>query len=556
MSVECSDMKLLADVHPDKLRGGFYTAPHVVEFCLQQIQRLREGWPERWLEPSAGDGAFLRGMAQLLPAASRRRVCVQAVELIETEAAKSAGALKNAGIEGDVANESFFEWATRDASQFDAVVGNPPYVRYQFVDEDDRLLAERLVGELGITLRGVSNLWIPFAILSLARLRENGCFSLVLPSELFCTSSGGQFRAYLIEHFTSLEIDLFPRATFPDILQDVVVISGRKAVRPAAARPVRFTEHTRTARVVWGHRVRASSESWLRYLLSEREHAAFMEATSLRGFHSLGDIARLEVAIVTGANTFFTVPDSTVADYGLRPWAIPLLARTSDAPGIVFTEADHAEARYRGSRTWLLDFSADRPKPNGQGRVSEYLSIGAAQGLPTRYKCRIREPWYRVPHIKRGSLMMTKRAHHYHRLLLNAAEVYTTDTIYRGELRPLFSGREADLVSAFQNTMTLLSSEVEGRTYGGGVLELVPSEVAKLSVPLMRTGDLLVHVDGLSRGVNGQKDPTHAVMQVTDEFLCRSMPGYEQLLPTLDSARRRLQSKRHDLQSDDSDDVD
>jgi adenine-specific DNA-methyltransferase len=546
-----SAVKLYDEVHPNKLRGGFYTEPHVVEFCLQQVKKLHEGWPERWLEPSAGDGAFIRGMGDVLPAAARRHSRLHAVELIDSEAAKCEAAARRAGIEAEVINESFFEWASRDTSQFDAVVGNPPYVRYQFVGESDRLLAERLVGELGITLRGVSNLWIPFALLSLARLREGGCFSLVLPSELFCTSSGGQFRTYLVQHFTSLEIDLFPRGTFPDILQDVVVVSGRKAVRPADARPVRLTEHTRTSRVVWGHRVEANGEPWLRYLLSEREHAAFVETKSLRGFHSLGNVARLEVAIVTGANTFFTVPDSTVAEYGLQPWAIPLLARTSDAPGVVFTEADHAEARRRGSRAWLLDFSADRPKPNGHGRVSEYLAAGIAQGLPDRYKCRIREPWYRVPHIKRGVLMMTKRAHHYHRLLLNAAAAYTTDTIYRGDMRPLFAGRERDLVAAFQNTLTLLSSEVEGRTYGGGVLELVPSEVARLAVPLVETRDLLARVDAISRSVNGQKDSTHAVMQTTDEFLCREVPGYREVLPLLDSARRRLQAKRHDLQGSD-----
>lgn len=541
-------MRMMKEVHPDKLRGGYYTAPQVVEFCLGQIHRLNEGWPEHWLEPSAGDGAFIRGLDASLPPAALKQIRFKGVELIESEAAKCAAAMDCSGIDGTISNASFFEWASGDDSRFDAVVGNPPYVRYHFVGERDRALAERLVGELGIALQGVSNLWIPFALLSLSRLREGGCFSLVLPSELFCTSSGGQFRAYLIEHFTSLEIDMFPRDTFADILQDVVVVAGRKAVRPAGVRPVRFTEHTRHEKATWVHRVSATSESWLRYLLSEREHAAFVEARSLQGFHRLGDLARLEVAIVTGANSFFTVTDTTVAQYGLRSWAVPLLSRTADASGVVFTHADHEEARARGSRAWLLDFSETRPKPNGHGRVTEYLAMGHIQGLPNRYKCRIRDPWYRVPHIKRGLLLMTKRAHHYHRLLLNAAEVYTTDTIYRGEMRPLFVGREADLVGAFQNTLTLLSSEIEGRTYGGGVLELVPSEVARLTVPLARTGDLLAHVDRLSRSVNGQKDASHAVMQVTDEHLCREVPGYERLLPLLDSARCRLQSKRHDLQ--------
>jgi len=539
-------VKVIDDIHPDKLRGGIYTEPHVVDFCLARVRELRGQWGGRWLEPSAGDGAFLRGLARLIPRRDRRRVDIAAVELLKGEAAKCEDVMRAAGLPGQVGYCSFFEWAATNEETWDVVVGNPPFVRYQFVAEHERALAEALVAKLGISLQGVSNLWIPFALVAMNRLVVGGCFAIVLPSELFCTVSGGQFREFLIRYFTDLSIDLFPRGTFPEILQDVVVVAGRRAVRPANARPVTFCEHRHGTKIYWRHRVTASPESWLRYLLSEREHDAYVTARSLDGFHRLGEVARLGVAIVTGANSFFTVTDATVARYGLQAWAIPLLARTSDSPGVVFGKEDHDRARERGSRAWLLDFSDDRPEPNGHGRVSDYLAMGVAQELPRRYKCRIREPWYRVPHIRRGTLMMTKRAHHYHRLLLNRANAYTTDTIYRGEMHPLFRSRAGDLVSAFQNSLSLLSSEIEGRTYGGGVLELVPSEVARLLVALVPTGDLLQRVDAISRGVDGQRDPSHAVMQATDKFLAAQLPGYGELLPLFDSARRGLQARRQD----------
>lgn len=539
-------MRLIDDVHPDKLRGGVYTEPHVVDFCLARAQQLRGQSAGRWLEPSAGDGAFLRGLARLIPRRDRCKVDIISVELIEAEAAKCEDVLRATELPGRVICCSFFEWAATNQETWDVVVGNPPFVRYQFVAEHERTLAEAMVAKLGICLQGVSNLWIPFALVTLHRLAVGGCFALVLPSELFCTVSGGQFRTFLISYFTDLSIDLFPRGTFPDILQDVIVVAGRRAVRSASTRPVMFCEHRHTGNVYWCHRVAASEESWLRYLLTEREHDAYITARSLDDFQRLGEVARLEVAIVTGANPFFTVTDATVARYGLQPWTVPLLARTSDSPGVVFAKGDHDRARKRGGRAWLLDFSHGRPEPNGLGKVSEYLAMGVAQELPKRYKCRIRDPWYRVPHIQRGTLMMTKRAHHYHRLLLNRANAYTTDTIYRGEMHPLFRSRASDLVAAFQNSLTLLSSEVEGRTYGGGVLELVPSEVARLLVPLVQSGDLLERVDAISRDVDGQRDPSHTVMRATDEFLAVRIPDYRQLLPLFDSARRRLQARRQD----------
>ena len=35
------------------------------------------------------------------------------------------------------------------------------------------------------------------------------------------------------------------------------------------------------------------------------------------------------------------------------------------------------------------------------------------------------------------------------------------------------------------NSLTFLSAELEGRHYGGGVLEMVPSEIERLLIPLV-----------------------------------------------------------------------
>lgn len=541
-------MKLRYETSARKLRGGYYTADPLVDWCLDRVVTLAQSSPQRWLEPAAGDGAFIRGLARMKTRHQLGKAELDAIELDPAEAAACEGALRRSGLSGQVVNDTFFAWALSQRPRFDAVVGNPPYVRYQFVSQEDRRLAEVLTSRLGLTLRGVSNLWIPFALVSLSLLRPGGVFALVLPSELFCTVSGGQFRAAVVRDFASLRVDLFPRQTFPGILQDVVVVSGVRARRKVVHRPIEFHEHRGSRAVRWRHRVSVSPESWRRYLLTPAEVQAFRDACRLPGMHQLGGIALIEVSVVTGANPFFTLDDATVAEFTLQPWSRPLLARSADAPGIVFDPADHDEARRRGSRAWLLDFSARHPEPSSHERAREYLARGEAQGLHERYKCRIRSPWYRVPHIKSGRLMMPKRAHRHHRLLLNRASVFTTDTVYRGEMLALFADREADLVAGFQNTMTLLSAEIEGRTYGGGVLELVPSEIARLRVPLAATAALLPELDAASRGNGGQQDRVGAVVDLTDEILAERIPDYAVLLPALQSARTRLLQRRMDTE--------
>jgi adenine-specific DNA-methyltransferase len=76
---------------------------------------------------------------------------------------------------------------------------------------------------------------------------------------------------------------------------------------------------------------------------------------------------------------------------------------------------------------------------------------------------------------------MLKRCHHYPRLVLNQAEALTTDTAYRIVPKDITGSK---LVGCFVNSLTALTAELEGRHYGGGVLELVPSEIERLLIPL------------------------------------------------------------------------
>ena len=113
----------------------------------------------------------------------------------------------------------------------------------------------------------------------------------------------------------------------------------------------------------------------------------------------------------------------------------------------------------------------------------EYIELGEKEKLHTRYKCRVRKPWYTVPSVYSTGVAMLKRASDTPRLILNKLSAYTTDTAYRIKTKDVAPEK---LVYCFLNSLTALSAELEGRHYGGGVIELVPSEIEKLLVPLPR----------------------------------------------------------------------
>ena len=76
---------------------------------------------------------------------------------------------------------------------------------------------------------------------------------------------------------------------------------------------------------------------------------------------------------------------------------------------------------------------------------------------------------------------MLKRSHDTPRLIHNRLDAFTTDTAYRISSKTV---SPETLIYCFLNSLTALSAELEGRHYGGGVLELVPSEIEKLLLPI------------------------------------------------------------------------
>jgi adenine-specific DNA-methyltransferase len=173
-----------------------------------------------------------------------------------------------------------------------------------------------------------------------------------------------------------------------------------------------------------------------------------------------------------------------------------------------------------------------------------YLQTAEAEGIPERYKCRVRRPWYRVPVVAPGALLLAKRAHLHHRLQHNAAGLLTTDTIYQGAPLPSAGLSAADLVVSFHTSLTLLSVELEGRSYGGGVSELVPSEIARLSLLSLPLGEHLPQLDALSRAHGGQADAAEALIEATDALFAARCPAYAALLPGLRRALGVLRRRR------------
>jgi adenine-specific DNA methylase len=313
---------------------------------------------------------------------------------------------------------------------------------------------------------------------------------MVVPAEVIHVTHAQSLRSFLGEECKRIVIIDPEELWFDGTLQGAVILLAEKKRSPAekgeglgivSVRNREFVledaeEIFRRPKAINGKTV---SGKWTRALLGVD---VLQMLDALEGddqVHRFIDDADVDVGIVTGANKFFLVSSEVVARYGLDEFAHPMFGRSEHCPGILYDERQHQENAASGKPTNFLWFKgADLARDK---KVRRYIEMGEAEKLHTRFKCRIRTPWYTVPSVYSTEIGMLKRSHNSPRLILNKAGAFTTDTAYRIRSRKVAAEM---LVCCFVNPLTSLSAELEGRHYGGGVLELVPSEIEKLTIPL------------------------------------------------------------------------
>jgi adenine-specific DNA-methyltransferase len=500
-------MNFIENETPEKLRGGYYTDSDIATFLVRWAAEIA---PERVLEPSCGDGAFFGALADVGIGSLREVVACELLGAEATKARTRATKLPKR-VSTTVLETDFLAWALprlRAEPIFDAVVGNPPFVRYQYLEAAQQDRARQVFDRFGLPFTKHTNAWVPFVIASIALLRPGGRLAMVVPAELLHVLHAQSLRTHLQRTCSRLLVLDPAELWFKETLQGVVLLlaekstSDRDVAAELAINSIRGRSFLSDAPACEFKRANfiASGQfggKWMAGLLSEEERGLLDRLRASGSVRPFQEIAHVAVGIVTGANKFFLVTDETVDDFSLNKFAHPMFGRSEHVPGVIYDERAHEHNRQVGLPTNFLRFDTTRKSdlPAGPRR---YIDAGEAAGLHTRYKCRIREPWYSVPSVFSAPVGMLKRSHDHPRMVLNSAGAYTTDTAYR--ISPINCMSAEQLVFSSVNSLTALSAELEGRHYGGGVLELVPSEINKLLVPYApKIRPALRRLDGLFR---------------------------------------------------------
>lgn len=498
-----------------KLRGGYYTPSSIANFLTRWAL---EDQPQRVLEPSCGDGQFLQAIfEQINTGNSIAPAFIDAVELIPQEAQKAnqiANLLRQFATEVDIVNDDFFNWfESVNGNKWDAIIGNPPYIRYQYFEPKQRDKAKTIFRQANTAFSKRTNAWVPFVMASVMRLAPKGRLAMVVPAEIMHIQHANGLRLFLEQEMQLITLIHFREIVFPETLQGVVLLLGVKKERsnfvplPDKKNTLQFSlfefadhqqadlqiidvndrkelQNINLVRQKPHQKPPAWNGNWMLALLDDEALTLLNCIRENKKVFSFEDIAEVDIGIVTGANKFFVVDDTTLNQYQMNHIAAPMLAKSELINGISYTNNDHEANRLAGKDVHFLNFP-DKPIDELASKMREYIEWGELQNLHTRYKCRIRDPWYVVPYVWVAKIGLLKRCHYFPRLVLNELGAYSTDTAYRIKMKLGYENQAKNLVFSFLNSLTFLYAELLGRHYGGGVLELVPSEIEKLQIPLV-----------------------------------------------------------------------
>ena len=467
----------------EKARGAFFTPIEISRFLVDWAVRSPS---DCVLEPSCGEAMFLLPAAARLAALGEFNVASTAsltgVEIHRPSALEAEARIQAEGYSANIINADFFDQQPEPC--FDAVIGNPPFIRYQNFSGTARAKSLRAALAHGVRLTSLASSWAAFTIHASEFLNDNGRLGLVLPAELLSVNYAAEVRRFLLNRFASVRLVVFEKLVFPGVLEEVVLLlaEGRGSATQFELYQARDVTCLATLDVSsWQGFTPIANEKWTPALIPTKALEAYRDLTRGQGFARLIEWGETYLGSVTGNNDYFTLSAADVARAGFDNSEVLKIS----PPGsrhlreLTFSASAWNQLASEGARCYLFAPSEEPSKA-----AWAYIAAGERAGVDKAYKCAGRSPWWRVPLVARPDLLFTYMNHERPRLTTNQARALVLNSLYGVELKPgMKKVGKANLPVACLNTVSLLGSEIVGRAYGGGLLKHEPKEADLLPVP-------------------------------------------------------------------------
>ena len=448
-----------------KASGAYYTPDTVVRSL---VAWAAQRGTDRLLDPACGDGRFLVAHANSVGVEQDPDACA-AVH------ARVAGSLIHQG--------DFFLWAAETHERFDCAAGNPPFIRYQRFSGPVRESALNLCARHGASFSSLSSSWAPFLVATATLLKPGGRMAFVVPAEIGHAPYAAPVLDYMTRHFGHVQVVAIRDRLFAQLSEDCWLLYAAAyggqtdTIRFTPLEHFEFSAHPPRSGVDvpvaewkrWNRRLRA-------FLLPGDARELYMIAAESRRTLRLGDVARVSIGYVTGANDFFHLRPSQAERHSIPPHLLHPAVRNGKC--LAGGRIDRARVQ-----SWLAADDAVlllRLGSTGQlpALVCHYLDSEAGRQARGTYKCRNRDPWYAVPDVTVPDGFLSYMSGNGPSVVSNAAGCVCTNSVLAVHLTGGMT--MSHLIKMWAEPITAVSCEIEGHPLGGGMLKTEPREAARI----------------------------------------------------------------------------
>ena len=470
-----TEQELFDSAHSREERNehGQFATPYPLAFVIAEDLLSRTEKNASILEPSCGTGAFISALLSISD-----QVKITGIEK-DSSLYKTARQLWSSST-CQIINDDFFNYASLESQQFDAVISNPPYSRHHHLSQSEKRFYSHLTTNFsGVCLSELAGLHAYFLLTGTCMLKEGGVGSWLIPSELFSVNYGAPIREFLTRVVSLERIHFFDpeNLQFDDALVTSCVTILRKT-KPCSNASAIFTYGDfRSPRKT----VEMSLQNLSR--MPKWQHLESYTDQTETSNQVLGDYFRAKRGIATGGNSFFIRPRGEWHKAGISDeWLSPILPspRTFHLSEVTSDESGWPKE----SDDALLSIPKSSTYSELPSSIQKYLA-SCPEKIRNGYILRHRTPWYSIGRTTAAPIICTYMSRSNEtpfRFIRNRSNATMTNT-YLG-LFPQTSMSEErmdDMCKALNNipAEVLINS---GREYGGGLKKLEPRELMSLPI--------------------------------------------------------------------------
>ncbi len=383
--------------------------------------------------------------------------------------------------------------------QFEAIVCNPPYTRHHHLPEAYKSSwANVMKQEYGIRLSRFSSLFAYFFVQASRMLSPTGRMAFITPATVFEASYSSQVKTFIRRQLRLRAIISFDEAisVFEGVDTAACITLVEGSIAPAKNRILHLRirewpgvdfvlqtiEQGGTVTTDWGSSREidlSTLEPRHKWTVIGRENNRFDNEY----FVPLSTLARIMRGIATGANDFFALSDDEVVKWGLNQANLrPVLTKTREAPGYVFSRADFDRLGREGKKRWLLYLTGPVAPGTAEAR---YIQQGETRCLHQRSLVKTRSLWYVTERRDPAPIYFTYLSRKRSRFIHNQAGVLALNVFLCIYPTPAISQDETMLKALLAILNSLIAKDSlrhVGRTYGGDTIKVEPREMDRLPV--------------------------------------------------------------------------